>query len=58
MSKKELQQMIDWIEARIHFVDKLIADARNTCNYGKEMHFCAQREVYNEMLEKLRASGQ
>lgn len=58
MSKKELQQMIDWIEARIRFVDKLITDARNTCNYGKEMHFSAQREVYHEMLEKLRASGQ
>lgn len=54
MKKEELEKMIRWIEARLMFVEKLINDAQITRNYGKEMHFSAQKEVYSEMLGKLR----
>lgn len=54
MKKEELEKMIRWIEARLTFVEKLINDAQITRNYGKEMHFSAQKEVYSEMLGKLR----
>lgn len=54
MKKEELEKMIRWIEARLTFVEKLINDAQTTRNYGKEMHFSAQKEVYSEMLGKLR----
>lgn len=54
MKKEELEKMIWWIEARLMFVEKLINDAQITRNYGKEMHFSAQKEVYSEMLGKLR----
>lgn len=57
MKKEELEKMIRWIEARLMFVDKLINDAQTTRNYGKEMHFAAQKEVYSEMLGKLRGEA-
>ncbi len=57
MKKEELEKMIRWIEARLMFVDKLINDAQTTRNYGKEMHFSAQKEVYSEMLVKLRGEA-
>lgn len=57
MKKEELEKMIMWIEARLSFMEKLINEAQHTKNYGKEMHFSAQKEVYNEMLNKLRSSG-
>lgn len=57
MTMKERNKIILWAEGRLAFVEKLIEDARLTRNYGKELHFSAQKEVYNEMLEKLRATS-
>lgn len=56
MNKQELDVLIKWIEARLSFMDRLISDAQQTKNYGKEMHFSAQKEVYTEMLNKLRSA--
>lgn len=57
MKREELEKMIKWIEARLSFMERLINEAQQTKNYGKEMHFSAQKEVYSEMLSKLRSSG-
>jgi len=54
MSREELKNLIAWIESRLQFAEKLITDAQLTKNYGKEMHYLAQREVYEEMLSKLK----
>lgn len=57
MSKEELKNMILWIEKRLLFVNRLIQDARATSNYGKEMHFIAQKEVYLELLDRLQQAS-
>ncbi len=57
MKREELNKMITWIEARLAFMEKLINEARQTKNYGKEVHCVAQKEVYSEMLNKLRSAG-
>lgn len=54
MTMKEKNKIILWVEGRLAFVEKLIEDAQNTSNYGKELHFSAQKEAYFAMLEKLR----
>jgi acyl-homoserine lactone acylase PvdQ len=56
MKREELKKIIQWVEARLAFVDKLIDEAQSTRNYGKEMHFTAQKEVYVEMLNKLQSA--
>jgi len=53
MSREELKNLISWIESKLQFADKLIKDAQDTKNYGKEMQFIAKREVYEEMLKRL-----
>ncbi len=57
MKREELNKMITWIEARLSFMEKLIIEAQQTKNYGKEVHCVAQKEVYSEMLNKLRNVG-
>jgi hypothetical protein len=58
MSREELKNLIAWIESRLLFAEKLITDAQLTKNYGKEMHYIAKREVYQEMLSKLKLDSQ
>jgi hypothetical protein len=55
MNSEELSCLITYLEGRLNFAKKLIDDAQLTKNYGKEMHFIAQLEVYQDILKKLRA---
>lgn len=57
MKREELDKMIKWVESRLSFMEKLINEAQQTKNYGKEVHCVAQKEVYSEMLNRLRSAG-
>lgn len=56
MEKQELENIIVWVKGRLSFMDKRIEEAQQTKNYGKEVHCIAQREVYFEMLDKLKGA--
>ncbi len=57
MKRDELEKIIKWVESRLSFMEKLIYEAQQTKNYGKEVHCVAQKEAYAEMLNKLRSAA-
>ena len=50
---KRLEELSDWIQVKLKFIDAIINEARASCNYGKEIQYKGMREAYIEFLNKL-----
>ena len=52
MNAKE-EELVDWINNKLRYIDVVIQQAQEDSNYGKETQFKGMREAYQELLEKL-----
>lgn len=48
------QNLMSWLNGRLKFVNRNIEDAQATKNYGKELQFSSMKEVYVELLLKIK----
>ena len=48
-----VSELIEWINCKLRFIDKIIAQARACSNYGKEIQYVGMRDAYLEFLKKL-----
>lgn len=56
--KKAIEELSDWIQVKLKFIDSIIREAKSSCNYGKEIQYVGMREAYVEFLNKLDADQQ
>lgn len=50
-----LNEIILWLNNVLRQANIVIRDSQETGNYGRELHYIAKKEAYEEMLRKLRA---
>lgn len=53
MNKKQREEMTDWINMKLKFINAIIKEAQLSHNYGKEAQYCGMREAYLEFLQKI-----
>ena len=46
-------ELIDWVNCKLRFINKIIEEARASSNYGKEIQYAGMRDAYLEFLKKL-----
>jgi hypothetical protein len=53
MNSKNRQEMSDWINMKLKFINAIIKQAQLSHNYGKEIQYAGMREAYLEFLQKI-----
>ncbi len=53
MNKKKTQDLRDWINMKLRFINSIIKQAQLSHNYGKETQYVGMREAYLEFLNML-----
>ena len=53
MNTEQLQQMVQWLNHQIIYLNKSINEAHETHNYGRETQFAGMRDAYMSCLNKL-----
>lgn len=53
MRKQQLKELVGWIKGQIEFSTRLITEANDNNNYGKETHYKGVREAFQKMLNRL-----
>ena len=54
----QVEELTDWINIKLRFIDAIIKEARLSRNYGKETQYRGMREAYLEFLNKLGSEQQ
>lgn len=53
MSLEQLQQMVDWLEHQIAYLEGSISEAQQANNYGRKLQHEGMRDAYNKCLSQL-----
>ncbi len=56
MSLEQLQQMVDWLENQIAYLDGSISEAQQANNYGRKLQHEGMRDAYSKCLSQLNKS--
>jgi exonuclease VII small subunit len=56
MSLEQLQQMVDWLEHQIEYLDGSINEAQQSNNYGRKLQHEGMRDAYSKCLSQLNKS--
>lgn len=48
-----LSEIILWLNIVVKQANTVIRDSQESGNYGRELHFIAKKEAYEEMLKRL-----
>jgi len=52
-NKARVEDLEDWINCKLRFVEQVIQQSRANSNYGKETQYKGMRDAYQELLGKL-----
>ncbi|MBL4652482.1 MAG: hypothetical protein JKY53_06395 [Flavobacteriales bacterium] len=53
MKKDEIQFLVSWLNEQIEFTSRLLEQAHQTKNYGKEVEYEAMNIAYHNCLDHL-----
>jgi len=56
--KERVEELTDWVQLKLRFIEGVIREARQSSNYGKEIQYVGMQEAYLEFLTKLGAEAE